>query len=95
METDLYGWAPADTAPRDGTFVDMWHPDQGRVADCRWMRIYPAHIKSSDEHAWFAQSGGRAFRMDGFSHWRSLPPRPIGMPAQECNTIGLPEHLRA
>ena len=60
-----WGWQPIESAPRDGTFVDLWYPGNGdsaspprRIANCRW-----------SEAAWWAQIGGRAWRMDGpFTH---------------------------
>ena len=65
-------WRPIDSAPKDGTFVDLWYPENGgsspsqRIANCRWRDV-----------AWFSQTGGRAWRMDGpFTHWRPLPAAP-------------------
>jgi hypothetical protein len=73
-------WQPIETAPRDGTFVDLWFPHNGetlqsrRVADCRWLKIKA--FEADSLYAWFAQSGGRAFRMDGPTHWMPLPEPP-------------------
>jgi hypothetical protein len=73
------GWQGIETAPRNpvGTMglrgdldIDLWHKQQGRVANCFWWAEFGA---------WFARSGGRAFNMGddtAFSHWRPLPAPP-------------------
>jgi hypothetical protein len=63
-------WQPIETAPKDGTFIDLWFPHNGKGAVtqrlmCRWRH-----------HAWFTQCGGRSFRMDNPSHWMPLPKSP-------------------
>lgn len=30
-------WQPMDTAPRDGTYIDLW-ADNERIPDCAWWR---------------------------------------------------------
>ncbi len=75
------GWRPIDTAPRDGTRVDLWviHPDRPgyRETDCRW--------ETDDEGSeWFDRRGGM---VEGFkildqpyliraTHWRPIPGPP-------------------
>ena len=29
-------WQPIETAPKDGTVVDLWVRGRGRVTDCVW-----------------------------------------------------------
>ena len=29
-------WQPIETAPGDGTEIDLWSPSRGRLADCYW-----------------------------------------------------------
>lgn len=67
------GWRPIETAPKDGTFADLWHRDQGRVANCRWL------TNALGFTAWHAQQGGRGWNMgedDNFTHWMPLPASP-------------------
>lgn len=70
------GWWPIESAPQDGTQVDLWVSWQGRefrVADCGWA--------GTDE----ATAGWRKFEPAGTyplhpgcrpTHWRSIPSGP-------------------
>ncbi|MBC22296.1 MAG: hypothetical protein CMJ32_00060 [Phycisphaerae bacterium] len=73
------GWRPIDTAPRDGhghhsdRGIDLYHAEQGRVADCYWRPEFKA---------WFKRTGGRAYNMgadDRFTHWRPKPSAPAAI----------------
>ena len=67
------GWLPIETAPKDGSFIDLWHVNNTRVPKCRWF------TNSSGYTAWHVQQGGRACNMGGdqmFTHWRPLPASP-------------------
>jgi hypothetical protein len=66
------GWQPVETAPKDGTVIDLWLPD-GRAPACRWGR-----------NGWqieFAEMPGSfeslvAARGDAATHWMPLPEGP-------------------
>ncbi len=72
-------WRSIKTAPKDGSFVDLWHVSQGRFADCRWLRHALPKVDGQPTFAWFKQSGGRAYNMGldvVFTHWMPLPEPP-------------------
>jgi hypothetical protein len=54
-------WQPIDTAPRDGTVIDVWHPTYGRLVDQWW----------DSEDGWFSFHDD-----DGPTHWMHLPEPP-------------------
>ncbi|MCD1645218.1 hypothetical protein [Aurantimonas coralicida] len=29
-------WQDIESAPKDGTIIDLWHPAYGRMTDCWW-----------------------------------------------------------
>ena len=33
---DMMKWQPIETAPRDGTYIDIWSPRDGRVTEVFW-----------------------------------------------------------
>lgn len=62
------GWMPIETAPRDGTEIDL-HDGQYRVTDCRWY-----------QYGWAARGDRGWEALEGIlepTHWRPLPPPPI------------------
>ena len=66
-------WQPIETAPKDGSFVDLFDKEGCRRADCRWF------TNSSQFTAWHQQKGGRAFNIgtdDSFTHWMRSPAAP-------------------
>jgi hypothetical protein len=69
--TGVVGWQPIETAPRDGTRVDLWTNYGERVADAKW-----------DKDGWREWSLGgfdsmEWVRLDGTpTHWMPLPPPP-------------------
>lgn len=74
-------WEPIETAPRDGTPIDMWTVRNTRVSNVRWITaamVNPKYAKGGDwEH--LALDGWRhSTRDDGalvpeqFTHWRHI-----------------------
>lgn len=64
------GWQPIETAPRDGTYVDVWDTSNGRTTDVKW-----------DHGAWKEWTFG--FESPGFveidpqpTHWMPRPAPP-------------------
>ena len=63
-------WQPIETAPKDGTTVDLWHRKHGRVVDAWW-----DSYGWDDEEKWIAYVGGEK---PDFTHWMQiLPPDSI------------------
>jgi hypothetical protein len=57
VRADLVEWQPIETAPRDGTPVDLWHKDGFRVTEQWWEK---------SDSTW----SGLAY--DHFTHWRPI-----------------------
>lgn len=55
-------WQPIETAPKDGTLVDLWHPIFGRISDACWHRGVWNTARGDD----FTE----------FTHWQPLPAPP-------------------
>lgn len=64
-------WMPIETAPKDGTEIDLWLPSAGRLTDFKWRNIgvkgwakeegYPVHTRILLEQP---------------THWMVPPPPP-------------------
>lgn len=75
------GWLPIDTAPQDGTDVDLW-------AGVRWPDSWWGDgIDDDGAHrpGWNTSCGGlgnQGFMLpgDAATHWRPRPPPPTGQP---------------
>jgi hypothetical protein len=76
-------WQPIETAPRDGTVIDLWI-DDNRWSDCRWG--LPGHSCGEDGHycdsewhsldeGWVCISLNQELSMSP-THWMPLPPEP-------------------
>lgn len=61
-------WQPIETAPKDGTCVDIWTGSR-REPDCRWHVVYGWVTDLSDD----GQPG--PFCVDA-THWMPLPEAP-------------------
>jgi hypothetical protein len=80
-------WQPIETAPRDGSVIDLWSDCHGRLADCRWRKHAVLYADDEPTFAWFKRNGGRAFNVGldaDFSHWRPLPKSPA---AEACGLL--------
>ena len=71
-------WQPIETAPKDGTVIDLWihypeHDRNARAADVRW---------NADVGEW--QHGnfhlGQYMHRPTPTHWMPLPPPPLPLP---------------
>ncbi|WP_155987127.1 hypothetical protein [Thioalkalivibrio sp. ALE16] len=73
-------WRPIHEAPRDGTRVDLYIPERGRIPDAYWVQDAEAATLQRLGHAW---STDRGVVSEGGSatHWRSCPPPPGREPA--------------
>lgn len=53
-------WQPIETAPKDGTIVDLYHKTMGRIVDTWW-----------DDDCWISTLEND----EAYTHWM-LPPAP-------------------
>jgi hypothetical protein len=68
-------WQPIETAPKDGTYIDLW-ADNFRFADAFWF-----DPKTDDR--WHGIEEGWVFHSEGFeyvwvtpTHWMPIPGNP-------------------
>ena len=52
-------WQPIETAPKDGTPVDMWHKNGFRLPETWWMPTYECWAGAFDD--------------SDFTHWMPIP----------------------
>lgn len=83
-ERDAACWQPIETAPRDGTLMDLWAGE--RIANCAWNT--PSNCWAERIGAGF---GGRHWAVvNDPTHWMPLPPAPGSDqpcdPADPCPT---------
>lgn len=78
-------WMPIETAPKDGTVIELWHEEFGRSPGCYWG--LPTHycgemgsLCDSDWHdiepGWVDDMNEIPFPPTEYSHWMPLPPAP-------------------
>ena len=71
MTASVPQWRSIDSAPKDGTFIDLWSPAHGRrIPDCKW---------SVRRKSWMLPGGVITIPDDGVSvtHWQPLPAPPV------------------
>jgi hypothetical protein len=82
-------WLPIESAPKDGTTIDLWHEEFGREADCYWgLPIHSCGEAGSlcdDEFhelnpQWINTFNSPAFPENEYTHWMPPPPAPTGEP---------------
>lgn len=80
------GWKPIESAPKDGTVIDLWSTEFGRQPDCYWGKRSHCcgedgqHCDSdwhSEPEAWI-DSAQNTETFDDVTHWRPLPSAPSG-----------------
>lgn len=67
------GWRPIETAPKDGTRVDLWVPPYGRIVNCLWdvaANRWVARGEPDEEGCDEIAFGPRP------THWREIPAPP-------------------
>lgn len=85
-QASVSGWLPIESAPKDGTTIDLWHEEFGREADCYWG--LPIHscgeagrLCDDEFHdlkpQWINTFNAPAFPEAEYSHWRLPPPPPL------------------
>jgi hypothetical protein len=79
-------WQPIETAPKDGTLVDIWVTGKGRYTDCRWQEAWTATRGDGKTRpaGWLWLTGydeySEIFQPAAVSHWMPLPASPTGAP---------------
>lgn len=74
----MTGWRPIETAPKDGSKIDLWTVwgegvAPGRIPDCRWMKP-----KREPEECWCHHLGGRWTPLISTpTHWMAAPFSPV------------------
>jgi hypothetical protein len=75
-------WQPIETAPRDGTKVDLWIRNVGwsgyRVTDCFWGCVGSGAVLrpfTGQENGWYYQVPGERIMIDKTpTHWMLVEP---------------------
>ena len=70
----ISGWHPIETAPKDGTVIDLWFVNGFRIPNCQWNLV-------SNSWAYYSLNGQwTALDVDGaeteLTHWRPVPGGP-------------------
>jgi hypothetical protein len=67
-------WQPIETAPKDGTIIDVWTSGGWRVADVAW---------DESIRTWCCVDERRTPLPElELTHWMPEPPAPAGSPSQ-------------
>lgn len=85
-------WQPIETAPKDGTVVDLWSPQCGRYPDAVWGFI-PAY-EGPDEMGWTDKNHHGSLEDAGpWTHWMPPPnpPKPSENVGTHKNHVGTQE----
>lgn len=75
------GWMPIETAPKDGTHIDLWYPHGiGREPDSYWHEILQAWCREED-----TDDGAGAYVTRGRkpTHWMPLPAAPAAQEGEK------------
>jgi hypothetical protein len=65
-------WQPIETAPKDGTEIDLWSPICKRIPDCKWLDRYATGWFTRGDRGWEEISTA----MISPTHWMPLPAPP-------------------
>ena len=73
-------WRPIETAPKDGTVVDLWAVENGvgeRWTDCRWAEQFNAYAGQRANRKYIWAWWHSDYTVDGnITHWMPLPDAP-------------------
>lgn len=72
-------WQPIETAPKDGTAIDLWAAQGFRLTSCAWdfVEFSCADGSGSDVQGWTNTEGHGSVEGAGpFTHWMPLPAPP-------------------
>lgn len=76
-------WHPIETAPKDGSLIDLWISEQNyRIPDCRWLEPPIRGYVAPDAKlpGWFSPSVhdqcGDMHEIAGATHWMHRPTGP-------------------
>lgn len=74
------GWQPIETAPKDGTYVDIWVPDFGgyRVTNAHWAIHHWLNGRPQSKPAWGPETSDGPPPVP--THWQPLPEPPVTQP---------------
>ena len=67
-------WRPIETAPKDGTIIDLWISQRGRRPGCAW--VDNPEIEQRIGHCWADECFRVVSLGDYATHWMPLPERP-------------------
>lgn len=77
-------WQDIDTAPKDGTVIDLWIEDQGRFTDCHWGHTEHTCGEAGQycDSEWHAEKPGWCWgtlneQITGATHWMPRPADPV------------------
>ena len=77
-QPDANGWYTIDSAPRDGTVVDLWSARGIRYVDAVWDIFGDGYCCWTD-----ANHHGQIEDAGPFTHWKPLGPPPVGVDSAE------------
>ena len=70
-------WQPIETAPKDGTQIDLWSSKGFRVCDVVWDTISYSLDGEDDVDGWTDAGGHGSIEKAGpFTHWMPIPSAP-------------------
>jgi hypothetical protein len=72
--TRAQNWLPIETAPKDGTHIDVWHKSGFRVSDVTYIDN-KTHSHAVPEFKAFANSNSM-YGINSLTHWMPLPTPP-------------------
>lgn len=60
-------WQPIEKAPKDGSEIDIWSRQRGRIADAYWSR---------KDLMWYEDSTNASWPIHDATHWMPKPKAP-------------------